>query len=67
MPDLTPLNSTNLEAAGVDGDDLVISFKNGSTYRYPGASGHFDSLLAAESPGSYFAKFIRNEYPFRRM
>ena len=66
MIDMRPLKSSNLGAAGADGDDLVIEFRNGSVYRYPGAGGLLASLVAAPSAGKFFAETIRNAYPSKR-
>jgi hypothetical protein len=47
---------------------LTITFKSGSTYRYDGVDeATYSGLLAAGSPGSYFAAVIKDGYPFTRL
>jgi hypothetical protein len=68
--DFIPLASTNLAGVALDPDGgdfpLVISFKGGSVYAYPGSQQDVDDLVAAASPGAYFARHIKLR-AFRRI
>jgi hypothetical protein len=61
------VDSSNLEAVGADGDDLLVRFKRGGVYRYRGAGHLLPSLLAAESAGRFLARFVRNRFSFDRL
>lgn len=69
------LRSSNLASADWQADPndpgmgaLTITFKSGSTYRYDGVDeATYSGLLAAGSPGSYFAAVIKDGYPFTRL
>jgi hypothetical protein len=54
------VESSNLAAVGRAGPDLVVRFKKGSVYVYPGAGGEISELLRAESKGRFFATRIRS-------
>lgn len=51
-------------AYDVDSETLEVCFCNGGAiYRYPGVPKQaYDTMLSADSVGSYFAKNIRNTY-----
>lgn len=53
------VESSNLAAIGSREGFLVVAFKNGSVYRYPGQANRFDELLEAESKGKFFARYVR--------
>jgi len=60
LPQMQPVQSSNIKAVGHDGKDLFVQFHSGATWRYaevPKAT--FDEMRAHHSVGSYFAKFIR--------
>jgi hypothetical protein len=59
---LTPVKSSNIEAAGFDPATrtLTVKFRNGGTYHYADChQHHFDGLCSAESAGKYLHKHIR--------
>lgn len=65
-----PLESSNLESAGYDDDTatLEVAFKNGSVYQYFDVPRHvFDGLMAADSPGGYHHREIRDVYRYRQV
>lgn len=72
MPEMIPVESSNLEAVGYDPDEelLYIIFKEKRStprtlYRYSNVSQEeFDGLLSAESQGKYFHSVIRNSKPY---
>ena len=51
--------SSNLAAVGRAGRDLVVRFKKGGVYVYPGAGGEISELLRAQSKGRFFATRIK--------
>jgi KTSC domain len=57
-----PVNkSSNIEAAGHDGQALIVKFTNGRLYRYPTAGPDVCSaLLSAPSAGQYFHHRIKS-------
>ena len=61
--DLTPVQSSNVQAIGHDGTDLYVLFLNGGYYKYEDVpQSKFNSLLTAESVGSYLNKSIKPMY-----
>ncbi len=66
---LSPLKSSNIEAAGYDPATrtLTVKFKNGGTYHYEGCSqDHYDGLCSAESAGKYLHKTIRSAFKWKK-
>lgn len=61
---LTPLKSSNLAAAGWHNNTLTLKFVRGHVYNYPDVPKEvFVGLLNAASPGTYFARHIKDKYP----
>jgi lysyl-tRNA synthetase class 2 len=70
MPQLTPVNSSNLRAVGylVGTATLWVEFQNGHLYRYPNVPvGAHRALMSAASMGSYFTRRIKPVYQGQRM
>ena len=64
------IQSSNLERIGYNSCAAVleIQFRSGGVYQYFGVPGMvYLQLLRAVSPGSYFARSIRNHYSWRRV
>lgn len=62
LPSMDPVQSSNIAAMGYD-KGLFVTFRNGSTYHYPGVSrGVYDQARATESVGRWFAQQIRGNY-----
>lgn len=61
------VNSSAISAVGVNEDNLIIRFHNGSMYSYKGASGLFDKQVGANSRGRYFNRNVRGKYPFVKL
>lgn len=58
----TPVESSNIKSIGYSSEHrtLEIEFKKGSVYQYnPITQETFNALMAADSKGGYFAKFIK--------
>lgn len=70
MPDMTFVDSTNIEAIGYDSDsmELHIRFLNtGATYIYSNVpEAVFEELMSADSKGSYFNRNIKPTYKFEK-
>lgn len=65
MVDLTPLQSSNLQAAGHDPAalELHVLFQSGDLWVYQGVPQEvFGGLLTAESKGAYFAQFVKKNF-----
>lgn len=64
----TPIQSSQIESLGHDGDTLAVAFRNGGVYHYHGVSAEqYAQLLAAESAGSYLHKQIKPNHKFTRI
>lgn len=64
--------SSNIRSIGYDPTRLLLEIEFIGTpefvYQYSGVPQHaFDSLLAAESKGSYFFAQIKNRFPVRQV
>ncbi len=63
---MTP-DSSNVQGFRMDGKDLLIQFKGGGVYRYPGVSDEdFKGLALAESVGKYINETIKPNYPCKK-
>jgi len=68
--DRTPVTSSSIASAGYspEGSTLELEYRNGSVYQYFAVpKSVFDSLLAAESKGTFVGERIRGRYPYRRV
>lgn len=64
--DRTPLDSTTLSSAGYDTATgvLELEFRHAALYRYLAVPPSlYPDLLAADSKGRFFNRFIRNCFP----
>jgi hypothetical protein len=65
---MTPVNSSNIEAVGYEDGRLQVNFKSGSRYVYEDVPRHIaDDFLAADSPGRFFVHFIKGVYKGRKV
>ena len=63
MPEMTPVESGNVEAIGRSGASTYVQFKGGAVYRYDGVEDkHHDALMNADSIGSHLARVFRSRY-----
>lgn len=70
MAEMTPVKSSNVAAVGYDEDAraLLVEFHSGGTYAYDGADKTaYHDMLAASSPGQYFQRWVKNQYPTRKL
>jgi hypothetical protein len=70
MPDMTPVDSTNVVAIGYDEEqsELYVEFLSGSTYVYsPVPVVTFTEFLSADSKGSYLNREIKPNYDCRTL
>jgi KTSC domain len=66
--DRSPLASSSVASAGYDEVTLVLEleFTSGRIYQFDGVPrGVFDWLLRTPNKGSYVARMINNQYPYR--
>jgi hypothetical protein len=66
----TPVTSSSIASAGylADGSTLEVEYRNGSIYQYFAVpKSVFESLLGAESKGTFVSERIRGHYPYRRV
>lgn len=69
-PELTPVESTSIEAVGYDPDaeELFVRFVGGATYAYGDASeGTYHALLDAESKGGFVNREVKPHHRYRRL
>jgi len=69
MAEMTPVRSSNVAAVGWDDDaqELLVEFKDGSTYAYPSAgNAAYQDLLEATSPGQYVNRWLKSQ-PHRKI
>jgi len=70
MPEMTPVQSSNVLAVGYDSTTLTVfvHFLNGNVYIYKGVSQfEFENLKNATSVGSYLHRNYKNVYPYERI
>tara|TARA_Y100001937_G_scaffold55095_1_gene75937 strand:- start:714 stop:914 length:201 start_codon:yes stop_codon:yes gene_type:complete len=60
------VESSVIEAVEANGDNLIVNFKNGSSYTYEGAAKELSPLSDADSKGRYFLENIKKNYSFSR-
>jgi hypothetical protein len=64
------VKSSSVASAGysAEGSTLELEYRNGSVYQYFAVpKSVFESLLGAESKGSFVSECIRGRYPYRRV
>jgi hypothetical protein len=69
MPDMTPVQSSQIESIGWEEGMLYVQFKsNGALYSYDGVTYEmYSHLLSSDSVGSTFSREIRNVFPYQRI
>lgn len=67
-PEMTPVDSTSIEAVGYDENahELYVRFLGGRTYVYSGVSTYtHDAFLSAPSKGSYLNREVKPNHEAR--
>lgn len=60
--------SSNVSAVGVNGDDLIIRFHNGSLYEYNGQGDRFEDIMRSNSKGHWvWVNLRRKNVPYRKI
>ena len=70
MPDMTPVDSSNIAQIGYDAttQQSYVEFKEGRTYIYSAVPDlSVQEFLDADSKGSYFSREIKPNYECREM
>lgn len=63
-----PVESSNIADVAHDGENLEVTFRNGSRYRYSGVSAEvFDEFLGSESKGRFLNQVIKGGYSGKRI
>lgn len=68
--DRISVTSSSIASAGYSPETstLEVEYRNGSVYQYFAVpKSVFESLLAAESKGTFVSERIRGHYPYRRV
>lgn len=59
--------SSNISEVAYNEGLLFVAFNKGGIYQYDGVPIEvFNNLIRSPSAGEYFAKYIKNVYPYRR-
>ncbi len=69
-PDMTPVDSSNIEAVGYDASnrELYVRFLNNRTYAYSEVPAELhEELLRAPSKGSFLNRAIKGAYAYREL
>jgi hypothetical protein len=69
MPEMTYVDSSNLEQVGYDSDamELHVIFKDGSLYVYSDVPQQiYEELLVAPSKGSYLNREVKSVYNYEK-
>lgn len=53
------VNSSNVSAVGIQGNDLIIRFHNSSLYKYPNQKEVYDKILNSNSKGHAVWRYLR--------
>jgi hypothetical protein len=61
------VESSNLAGVGSRGDDLIVVFRGGAAYLYPGAAELLHPLIASDSKGRFFNARVRPLTNFTRL
>lgn len=70
MPDMTPVDSSNIELVGYEASsrELYVRFLGNRTYVYADVPAQLhEELLRAPSKGSFFNRAIKNAYAYREV
>ncbi|MDY6908851.1 MAG: KTSC domain-containing protein [Thermodesulfobacteriota bacterium] len=69
MPEMTYVDSSNIEAIGYDEEsqELHVQFLSGGYYVYSGVPSFvFDELMNASSKGSFLNREVKGIYQYRK-
>jgi len=70
MPDMTPVDSSNVASVGYEPDAqaMYVEFTNGSTYVYSGVDEQtFEELRDAASVGSFLNRVIKPNFEYSKV
>lgn len=68
LPNMIPVDSSDLESVGYDGQNLFVQFKKGSIYVYFNVPiSTFQALLNAGSKGKFLNQHIKGIFPYERI
>ena len=67
MPDFSKpaYGSSTVSGAYEEDGDLIVQFKSGGIYRYPGLGGYHAELMGSESPGKFVGRHLRGKHAVR--
>lgn len=61
------LNSSNVAAIKQENSDLLVRFKDGSTYKYYGAGYLFEDMASAASAGSFVHSRLKGNFDYAKL
>lgn len=70
MPEMVPVDSTNVARVGYDPEaqEIYVEFLSGTTYKYSSADEQtFEELRDAPSVGSYLNRVIKPNYDYQQL
>ena len=68
IPEMTPVESSNVKAVGYDGTNLFVSFKTNTLYVYFDVPEMvYDGMMQAASKGSFLHQHVINQYRYEKL
>lgn len=68
LPEMKPVQSSNIQSLGHDGRGLFVRFNGGGLYQYPDVPVDvYQSAFEAPSVGSWFSGAIRGRYEHKKL
>lgn len=68
VPEMKPVESSQLKEVGYDGNNLFIQFHKGGIYVYPKIDKKLvKGLMDSESKGRYFSENIKYKVPYEKL
>lgn len=68
LADMQPVESSAISSVGFLDHNLYVEFTSGGIYKYYDVDSlYYNTLLTADSPGSYFNKYVKNEFEYDRL
>lgn len=63
-----PKNSSHVVSAEHDGQHMVVTYRDGGSYKYFNVpQGVFEGLKAADSAGSYLARHVKARFHYQKV
>ena len=68
IPEMIPVESSNVDSVGYDGVNLFVKFKPNSLYVYFDVPSFiYEELMVAESKGSFLHQYVKKSYRYEKL